>query len=101
MVKKPEDLNAVLRSMHNYASHRGIPVSVCHMILHLWLDTNQNDCSPICGQMDVNFRGTVDEHKVFALLKVIDGLTPIFQINIEGKVFCVSKTEKYMNKRCV
>jgi hypothetical protein len=70
------------------------------MKIYLWLDTNQSDCSPICGEMEVNFRGTVDEHKVFALLQLIDELTPIYKISILGKTFCVSKTTKFMEKRC-
>lgn len=100
MAKKPEDLNAVLRSIHRFTTQRDTSLSTIHIILHLWLDTKQNDCSPICGKVFVDFRGTVDEPKIFALLKLIDGFTPIFQIDIWDKVFCVSKTKEYMNKRC-
>jgi hypothetical protein len=100
MVRKSGDLSTILYEIHKFASKTGIPISVCPILLHLWLDTNQENCSPICGQMKVDFGGTINEPKIFVFLKLIDKFTPIFQIDIDGKIFCVSKTEEYMHKKC-
>jgi hypothetical protein len=100
--------------MHEYASKTGVPLSVTPMTISIWIDTIQDTCKPIIGQIHLEFNGAshdencpINEEKLFTILTFIDKITPIYRIIVEYKgfihpfkTFIVSKTEEYMNKGC-
>ena len=114
MGEKLENFQAVLRFVHEYFLKTGVPLSTFPMTLYVWIDTNQENCKPITGQISLSFTGKywnencpITEAKLFAMLSLINRLTPIYQIHVEmkgyiesNKVFIVSATEEYMKKGC-
>ena len=110
MGTKLENLQTVFNSMHDYAQENDSLVTQ-PMTLYIWIDTNQEDCKPITGEIKLEFSGNhwdevcpLTESKLFAMLTLIDKITPIYEIVIEGhpfKVFLVSATEEYMKKGCI
>jgi len=101
----------VFRAIHDYASESGILISTLPMTLYIWITTNQDTCKAITGQVRLEFSGfsrdencPITESKLLAILTLIDKVTPIYRIIIEGhpiRAFIVSATEEYMNRGCV
>lgn len=87
MTKELKDLDTVLSDIHNDVTKTGIPVCILPMTIFLWIDTNQKTCAPIIGYIKINFCGTVNEEKLFAIIHSIDKITPIVRIITEGHPF--------------
>lgn len=110
MVNKLESLISVCNQMRDYADEISVPLSAIPMTVYMWIDTNQETCKALTGQVRLEFSGAnKDENcpmtnsKFFAMLMLIDRLTPIYKIVFEGhpfKAFIVSQTEEYMKKGC-
>lgn len=101
MVKKLKDLDDVLTDICGIASNQGIPLWVLPIHLDIWVDTHLKFCTPIMGKLELNFHGTaLCRARVFEILKKVNEVTPITIITISGRVFHVTKTEEFANKRC-
>jgi hypothetical protein len=108
MGNKLESLISVCNSMRDYAIET--PMAMFPMTIYIWIDTNQDTCKAITGQIHLEFSGDsrdtncpMTNSKLFAMLMLIDRLTPIYKIVVEGhpfKAFIVSQTEEFMKKGC-
>jgi hypothetical protein len=74
------------------------PLCIYPIVLYLWLDTDQTTCEAIKGNMSISFE--VDEGKIFAIFRAVDKVTPIYSIKVGTITYHITKTEKFMNKRC-
>jgi hypothetical protein len=74
------------------------PLSVYPITLSLWLDTDQRTCEAIKGSMAISFEA--DEAKIFAILRAIDKVTPIYSMKVGLATYHITKISKFMSKRC-
>jgi hypothetical protein len=67
--------------------------------LVVWVDTVQ--CKPVTHKLKINGLGLFDFSETKKLLLGIDAVFPIVAIIVKGyKVYRVTKTEEFMNKKC-
>lgn len=103
-----KSLVSVCNSMLDY--YATTPLSTLPMTIYIWIDTNKDNCNAITGQVRFEFSGAsrdencpITNFKLFEMLMLIDRLTPIYKIVVEGhpfKAFIVSQTEEFMRKGC-
>ena len=59
MSDKLKSLISVFDSIHDYALNTETQVSTFPMTVYIWVDTNQDTCKAITGQLHFEFPGSV------------------------------------------